>query len=194
MIIVAYDDFTSFRAVFTVHIAGVVTHIAIVGPVGDKTPPFILPYHVAFYDSASPIVLAYVHDYSMPLALGGMSIRVAPDEVSANDMVFSAPVEINCTGPSAHWIVMDATIFDRNARGIVKLNRSQGATMDVQVSQDDIRGGPHPGAKALGPKVTYFEAFYRDKSGLLTEVPVLKDSNAVSNATLPRDDHCLARY
>jgi hypothetical protein len=67
-----------------------------------------------------------------------MSIRVAPDEVSANYIAFSASVEINRAGPSAHWIVMDATIFDRYARGIVKLNRSQGATMDVQVSQHDI--------------------------------------------------------
>jgi hypothetical protein len=138
MIIVAYRDFASFGAAITIHPAGIVTYHAIVRPVDGYAPSFILPYHVAFYYSTSAIVPAYVHDYPMPLALGGISIRVAPDVVSTNYMSFSAPVEINCTGPSAHWIVMDTTIFHCNARGIVKLNRSQAATMDVQVSQDDI--------------------------------------------------------
>jgi hypothetical protein len=128
----------------------------------------------------------------MPLAFGGMSIRVAPDVVSTNYIASLAPEDINCAGPSAHWIVMDATVFDRNARGIVELNRSQAATMDVQVSQDDIRGGPHPGAKTLGSKVAYFEALDRDKSGRITPASEI-DTNAVSDAALPRYDHFLAR-
>ncbi len=186
MIVLVDDDFTRVRPPVAVLPAGVVADGAVVGPVRDEAPAFVVPYDVVFYEGTAAVILAYIHDDAVPLRLRGIRIRIVPDAIPAHDIVLPALVQIDGTGPATHRVIVDTAVLDGYPCRIVQFDRTQRTVVDVHVADDHVGGGAYPDAKPVRPEIADLETLDSDEPGQFPEIPVLEYADAVRHSAASR--------